>query len=162
VFFASVAAASGGHGFSQYLGVLAEQELTTRGFEVYVPAHALAGQHRDAFAPGVIASHRGALGRASIIVVPFGLPDTTPPSVEAALALEYAHDHDDVAFLVAATDEAVTLEEASQHFGLMGAELTPPADIDAQMHGQPIIDAVCALVEQAAVEQDNPADPPTS
>lgn len=54
-------------------------------------------------------------------------------------------------------------EGAPEHFGLMGAQLTPPADINARVDGQPIVDAVCALVEQAvAAEQDNSAGPPSS
>jgi hypothetical protein len=157
-----MAANPGDYGLAYHVGFLAERELSTRGFEVYVPKHATVGRHDEAFAPEAIISHRGALNRASIIVVPFGLPTTAPPSVEAALALEYAQDHHDVALLVAATDEAVTLEGTSEYFGLLGAQLTPPADINARIDGQPIVDAVCALVERAAAKQNNLGNPPSS
>ncbi len=150
VFVASMAADPGGPGLPHHVGFLIQRKLAEHGFEVYLPAHALSSRRGDVFGPEAIASHRGALTRASMIVVPFGLPDTMPPSLEAALALEYVQDHRDVALVVAAMDEAVTFEGVPEYFGLLGAEITPPAEVNARVDGQQIADAVYELVERAA------------
>jgi small neutral amino acid transporter SnatA (MarC family) len=123
--------------------------LTEHGFEVYLPEYAVTAQRSDPFAATVLASHRGALDRASAIVLPFGLPGTAPPAVEAALALSYAQREENMTVVVAALDEGASLDGAAGHFGLLGAQVTPTPD-RTDPDGQSLAAAVCQLVERAA------------
>ncbi|MGI8803385.1 MAG: DUF6166 domain-containing protein [Solirubrobacteraceae bacterium] len=150
VFVASTAADPGGPRFAHHVGSLIADDLVEQGFEAYLPRYAIGSGRCDPFGAEVIASHRGALARASLIVVPYGLADTAPPSLEAALALDYARDDRDIAVVIAALDEAVALPGTDLYFAAMGATATPPADANTRINGQPIADAVRQLVEQSA------------
>jgi hypothetical protein len=148
VFVASAAVDPGGPGWSHHVGSQIADALQQAGFETYLPEHALVGARGDAVHPAVILSHRGALARASAIVVPCGLPDTAPPCVEAALALDHARLESETLLVVAALDEAVEL--AGDHFGLMGAEVSPTPQRSDLLEGRMVPAGVRALVELAA------------
>jgi hypothetical protein len=134
------------------------RELAAHSFECYLPEHAIGQHHTDPFSPAVIASHRGALARARAIVVPYGLPNSAPPTLEVALALDYAQREHTLALVVAALDEAVSIAAVRDHFELAGAELTAaPEEHDPD--ASRIAAAVCAAIERTGGVQD--PDAPT-
>lgn len=157
VFVASSALYPGGPGWSHHVGSPIAGALQQAGFETYLPEHAIVAARSDPVDRAVVLSHRGALARASAIVVPYGLADTAPPSVEAALALDHARLETQTLLVVAALDEAAEL--AGEHFGLMGAEVSLTPQRSDLLEGRMVPAAVRALVERAADRRDDPRAP---